>query len=210
MRSRTSALLLSLGLLAAGVAGCGIVTPGPPPPPPPYVAPSSPENVIFNLGRTYVRLDPVEYDSLLTDDYVFRFLQGDAPVGRADSLIRAEEMAFAGNLFVNGAGPNNPVATQIRLALATVRSQPDPRIGHNGWVWHVVNTELIVYFADGTSFAVISPAWLYFRQVPAGSGRWRLAEWADQPGAPDRQFGPSGAAASRSSWGVLRRAYATR
>jgi hypothetical protein len=176
-----------------------------------YVTPTSPENVISNLEALYINLDPVEYDSTLAPDYVFRFQPTDIAVGQPDSLVRAEELNFAGNLFVNGAGEGSPKATRIQLILTPISSGDDNRIGHAGWRRYVVQTQLIATFANRPSINVTGPAWLYFRQVPERSGRWMLAEWVDQPlssgSAPGRVFTQGARAGSPYTWGMLRKLY---
>jgi hypothetical protein len=209
MKHFTPVVLLSLIVL---VPGCIWDPPvEPPPTQQTYLAPTSPENVIHNLQALFANRDPVEYDSTLADGYVFRFALDDITQGRPDSLIRAEEMSFAENLFVNGAGEGYPPATTIKLVIGIVSHGPDNRIGHESWVKYVVNTDLTVNFADRNPLTVKAPGWLYFRQQPEGSGRWRLAEWADQSvapagGAPGRAL-TQGAQARALTWGGARRGY---
>jgi hypothetical protein len=177
----------------------------------PYVAPTSPENVIKNMAALYINLDPVRYDSTLATGYVFRFQPTDITAGQPDSLIRAGEMNFAENLFINGAGEGSPKATRIQLVLTPNSSGVDNRIGHSGWMKYVVQTQLTVTFTSRDSIKVNGPAWLYFRQQPEGSGNWRLAEWVDQPvssgSAPGRAFTQGALAASGATWGQLRKLY---
>jgi hypothetical protein len=177
----------------------------------PYVPPTSPENVIKNMAALYINLDVARYDSTLATGYVFRFQPTDITVGQPDSLIRAEEMNFAENLFINGAGEGSPKATRIQLVLEIGSSGADNRIGHAGWKKYVVQTQLTVTFTSRDWIKVNGPAWLYFRQEPEGSGRWRLAEWADQPvssgSAPGRVFTMGAPAASGTTWGQLRKLY---
>jgi hypothetical protein len=209
MKRLTLALLL---LMAAVVSGCIVETKPSQTQVHPYVAPTSPEKVIQNLAALYINMDLVEYDSTLAPDFVFRFAPGDISQGQADSLTRAEEMAFAENLFVNGAGEGAPRATRIQLVLQTASGGDDNRIGHTGWKRYYVNTNLSVSFTNANPIQVTGPALMYFRQVPEGSGRWRLAEWIDQPvapsgGAPGR-VSPRGAlAADVTTWGMVRRLY---
>jgi hypothetical protein len=176
-----------------------------------YVAPTSPENVISNMATLYINLDPAAYDSTLAPDYVFRFLPYDITAGQPDSLIRSEEMSFAQNLFINGAGEGSPKATRIQLVLETVSSEPDHRIGHATWVKCVVSTNLTVTFTNANPITVTGPAWWYFRQVPEGSGRWRLAEWVDRPpgriGGAQGRVSIHGALVSMPTWGQLHRVF---
>ena len=210
MKFRWPVIMLSMAIVAALVAGC-IFSPttGGTTSKLPYVAPTSPENVIANMAALYINLDPVEYDSVLADNYVFRFVLGEITAGKADSLIRNEEMNFAENLFINGIDVDHPHANKITLTLQVSSKTPDNRIGHGTWVKCIVNTNLTVDFTN-SNLTVTSPAWLYFRQVPEGSGRWRLAEWADQPGssgAPGRQVSTQGGAPVKASWTTLRQGY---
>jgi hypothetical protein len=212
MKFRGLAFLTSLAILAVLGSGC-IFFPGKgdTTTKKPYVAFTSPENVISNMSALYINLDPVEYDSTLAPGYVFRFAPADITVGMPDSLIRNQEMEFAENLFVNGAGESNPKATRIQLVLQTTSSGPDNRIGHSGWMKYVVNTNLTVSFTNANPITVTGPAWLYFRQEPENSGRWWLAEWADQPvasatPAPGRVSVQS-VLARATGWGAVRRAY---
>jgi hypothetical protein len=176
-----------------------------------YVAPTSPENVIKNMAALYINFDPVEYDSTLATGYVFRFQPSDITSGQPDSLIRAQELSFAENLFINGAGPEVPRATRIRLVLQILNSGIDNRVWHAGWKKYVVQTQLTVTITNQDSIKVTGPAWWYFRQEPEGSGRWRLAEWADQPlssgRGPGRVFTQGVLAASGNTWGVLHKLY---
>jgi hypothetical protein len=177
-----------------------------------YVAPTSPENVIRNLEALYINLDPVEFDSTLAPGFVFRFQPADIGVGQPDSLTRPEVLQFAENLFINGAGDGSPRATRIQLILTPNSHGDDNRIGHIGWKKYVVQTQLTVTFTNTPSINVTGPAWLYFRQVPEGSGRWMLAEWDDQPvssagGVPRRVMTQGAMAASPYTWGMLLKLY---
>jgi hypothetical protein len=171
-----------------------------------------PENAIESLAHLYTNMDPVKYDSTLAPGYVFRFQPYDVTAGQSDSLVRAEEMSFARNLFVNGAGEGAPRATRTRLVVVITSSGPDLRAGHSGWVKYVVNTNLTLSFASNPwTTSVSGPAWWYFRQVPEGSGCWKLAEWADQPlipGSGRSRTLPQGAlAATPVTWGMLHKLY---
>jgi hypothetical protein len=211
MRSSKPVILLTLAIVAALAAGC-IFFPdddNKPRPKPVYQPPISIPNVVANMATLYINQDPVEYDSVLADDYVFRFVLGEITEGKADSLIRNEEMNFAENLFVHGADPDHPRANKITLTLQISSATPDNRIGHGTWVKCVVNTNLMVDFTN-SNLTVTGPAWLYFKQVPEGSGRWRLAEWADQPGASTAPAGPvrtTGAVAATPGWARLHSEY---
>ena len=211
MKHVTPVVLLSLIALVTGCIWDPKTGGTPPPTKLAYLSPTSPENVIKNLEALFINLDPVEYDSTLASDYVFRFAPGDITQDQPDSLIRVEELEFAENLFVYGAGENHPHATQIKLVISIVSKGPDPRISHPGWMKYVVNTNFSVNFTVANPLLVKGPAWLYFRQEPAGGGRWRLAEWADQPvasvgGAPGRAF-THGVLDRTVTWGAARRGY---
>ncbi|MBI5836328.1 MAG: hypothetical protein HZB25_03695 [Candidatus Eisenbacteria bacterium] len=188
MRSRTLLVLLGAAVLALALGGC-IFFPDDDviqPPAPKYLAPISPENVIKNLETLYISRDFTQYDSVLAAGYIFRFQPADITAGAPDSLIRVEEMNFAENLFQRGGPDGAPPASRIGLVITKTGSGPDPRFGHAGWLRYNVSTNLTITFSDGNAMAVVSPALFYFVQEPAGSGMWRLAEWADQPsGKPE-------------------------
>jgi hypothetical protein len=129
MKHVTPVILLALIALISGCIWDPPVGGEPPPSPVAYLAPTSCENVIHNLAALYENRDAVEYDSTLADDYVFRFALNDIGQGQADSLLRAEEMSFAENLFVNGAGSEYPPATRIKLVITVVSHGPDNQIG---------------------------------------------------------------------------------
>ena len=153
-----------------------------------YRAPTTPENVIHNIHAVYENLDFNKYDEVLASDYVFRFQHADIQSGEADSLIRAEEVTFAENLFNKGATlgtVSEPAASKISLKIDVLDSSPDLRVGHADWVRYEVQTTLLVTFA-GSNVNVDSPATFYFKQEPAGSGTWKFAEWKDEApnGAP--------------------------
>jgi hypothetical protein len=149
----------------------------------PYFPRTSPENVITDIQNAYINLDRVEYDSTLASDYVFRFQQADiTQLNAPDSLIRAEELTFAENLFTNGYN-GQPAASKIALTITIGSKDDDNRIGHSGWKKYNVTTALAITFPDGNQTTVNSPATFYFRQEPAITGLWVFAEWQDQPGS---------------------------
>jgi hypothetical protein len=197
---------VALLLLAAVTFGCKEDVIAPPDSPCSrrwdYVAATSPENAIHNITGSYINLDPVEYDSTLAPGYVFRFAPADIGAGQPDSLIRRQELDFAENLFINGAGESAPKATRICLAVQVTSSGPDSRAGHASWMKCVVHTDLTLNFYNRASIIVKGPAWWYFRQVPEGSGTWMLAEWVDRPA--DSASGTSGLI---PTWGALHRTY---
>ncbi|HVP37880.1 MAG TPA: hypothetical protein VMS93_01735 [Candidatus Saccharimonadales bacterium] len=185
MLSLKSAALIALGaVIALLLAGC-IFSPDTKRPTQPsgYLAYSSPENVITNMTRLYNNRDFTEYGNALASDYVFRFAPVDIIVGQPDSLVLADELTFAENLFHDGKpAANLEPASKITLVINTQTHGPDNRVGHSGWERYVVSTDLTLDFADGNSSRVTGTGYFYFKQEPAGSGTWKLAEWADQGG----------------------------
>ena len=63
----------------------------------------------------------------------------------------------------------------------TLSSTPDNRVGKEGWIRYYVQTNLVITLPDGNQTPVLSPAFFFFKQEPAGSGVWKLAEWLDVP-----------------------------
>ncbi len=184
MKSLKSVFAYGLSAVAALslVSGC-IFSPttGGPPPPVTYKAPTSPYNVILNIQALYQNRDFQKYDETLSQDYVFRFIP-DPVSGRQDSLIRAEEVNFAEHLFSTGStDKTEPPASRISMAIDTVSSTPDARVGKEGWIRYIVSTHLRLTLSNANQTTVDSPAWFFFKQEPAGSGTWKLAEWQDQP-----------------------------
>ena len=143
---------------------------------------TSPENVVNNIAAVYELRDVTQYDSLLTDAYVFRFQEADIRTGAPDSIGHAQEILFAEKLFVSGAGGENPAASRITFSYTISAIGDDPRLGHTGWKRYTVQTTVKVGFSNGNEIEVNSPAEFYFKQDPEGSGLWRLAEWRDLPG----------------------------
>ena len=181
MKSMKSAVALIAAVgLAALLAGC-FNPPVIPKQKIQYRAYTSPANVIFNIHAIYENQDFHEYDAnALASDYVFRFQQADISSGQPDSLIRAEEVTFAENLFSKGT-VTQPAAAKITLQIDTLASSPDLRLGHEGWIRVDLQTSLVVTFPEGNTLNVNSPAVFYFKQEPAGSGTWKFAEWKDEP-----------------------------
>ncbi|HVP38037.1 MAG TPA: PEGA domain-containing protein [Candidatus Saccharimonadales bacterium] len=176
-----------------------------------YRSPTSPENVIYNLMLLYHQRDSEEYGQVLASDYIFRFAPVDIVPGQPDSLLRADELSFAENLFRTGKPAEDlEPAANSSLAITIQSHGPDLRVGHSGWEKYVVNTYLTLGFADGNTLRVTGVSWFYFTQEPAGSGSWKLAEWADQ-GATLGSFlavraqGPQPARVT--TWGALKRLY---
>lgn len=174
------AVLATLCLAVAVVSSGCIFSPGTTggTKPKPYVAPSSPYNVIQNITALYINRDFAKYDATLSQDYVFRFIPDLS--GRADSLIRNQEIDFSEHLFSSGSTDGSQAAAaKISLTIDTTSSSPDNRVGKEGWVRYVVQTNLQITLPDGNVTPVNSPAYFFFKQEPAGSGVWKLAEWRD-------------------------------
>ncbi|HVP37881.1 MAG TPA: hypothetical protein VMS93_01740 [Candidatus Saccharimonadales bacterium] len=204
----TSTAAPALLCVALG-AGC-LGSPAAPPAPVRYKAPTSPENVLFNLAALYQNLDPARYDSTLASGFVFRFHAGDISPGSPDTLGRADELAFAENFLRAGGPGGSPPAASLKLHIDALAPGPDPRAGHGGWLRCAAMTDLSVEFADGRKLALKGAAWFYFVREPAGGNTWKLAEWADgPPAAPggatssSRTAGstsPRGSPGGRSAW----------
>lgn len=146
-----------------------------------YLARTSPENVIYNVTAAFQNQEFLPYSEQLCDGYVFRGIL-DENTNRQDSLILAEELNFAENLFQRGSSDRTQKpATSIKLVIITTSKDPDPRVGHEGWIRYVVQTSLKVNTADGGEIVVNSPALLYLRPDPGAT--WCLAEWQDERSA---------------------------
>jgi hypothetical protein len=173
------AVLATLLMAAAFSNGC-IFSPGTtgPASKKPYVAPSSPYSVIQNITALYINRDFAKYDETLSQDYVFRFIPDNA--GHSDSLIRNQEIDFSEHLFSTGSTDGlQAAAAKISLQIDTTSSSPDNRVGKEGWIRYYVQTNLSITLPDGQVTPVQSPAYFFFKQEPAGSGVWKLAEWQD-------------------------------
>ena len=225
---RSAALLSLFALLLFGVLGGGgcIFNPaggGTPPSVATYLPPTSPENVVHNIQSVYINKDFSKYDSTLSTDYKFMFLQSDLTPGMPDSITHAEEVTFAEHLFKDGSAGLEAAST-IRLKIDITGSYPDNRVGHEGWQERIVMTNLALDFSGGQfTTTVAGPAIFYFKQEPAGSGTWKFAEWDDMPansspsrltataalhvGAASQAGAARGAPTGASSWGHLRRDY---
>lgn len=193
MKSLKSVFAYGLSAVAALslVSGC-IFSPttGGPPPPATYKAPTSSYNVILNIRALYQNRDFHKYDETLSQDYVFRFIP-DPVTSRQDSLIRNEEINFSEHLFSTGStDQSQQAASKISMTIDTLSSTPDNRVGKEGWIRYIVQTHLQLTLPDGQQTTVDSPAWFFFKQEPANSGTWKLAEWQDQQTGTSPGAGP--------------------
>ena len=192
-------------LLLACAAGCGSQTVTKPP----ATVPAPSGDVIRDMKSLYINRDVQEYGKILSSDYVFRFVP-DPVSGHEDSLSRAEELNFGNHLFVTGSTDGQePPALSIRLTIDTTSSEPDNRRGHTGWVRYYVQTSLTLTQTNGAAHNVNGPAIFYFKQEPAGSGVWKLAEWQDEPvSSRGTRVSPQGATpTARTSWGSLKKIF---
>ena len=199
--------LAGFTLLAALVLGAGCNPIAPQKVTPKYLCPASCSgSVLQSFRNLYMNRDTLEYAQAISSDFVFRFLS-DPVSGHSDTLDRAGELRFAANLFVRGSsdGVEKP-AVGVQVAFDTVSSSPDNRIGHAGWIRYDLQTSLVVTLQDETSHTVHGPAVFYFKQEPAGSGTWKLAEWDDQPTSSSPRPGGTLPTAG-TSWSSLRRLY---
>ena len=152
-----------------------------------YLPRTSPSYVIRNMATSFQSRDFNSYTAQLCPEYVFRFIPDIS--GRSDSLIRNEEANFAEHLFATGSTDGTQLAaSKISLAIDTLASNPDSRVGHEGWLRYYVNTRLAISLPDGQEINVVSPAYLFFHQD--NSGLWCLAEWQDETPTqrPERLF----------------------
>lgn len=163
---------------------------------------------IATIKSAFVRRDVGGYSSVLDSQFVFRFIPDLS--GYSDSTIRPQEINFADHLFATGSSDGLQVpAARIALAIDTVNTQTDVRPGHAGWIRVYAQTHLTLFFTDGDSAAVNSPAYFFFRQ--SSPGEWKLAEWLDVPSITSpgrRKLGPQDRSAHKGiSWGDLRKIY---
>ena len=158
-----------------------------PPPAGEFLARTSPAAIIHNMAESFHARDFNHYTEQLCAEYVFRFIPDNS--GHSDSLIRNEEVNFAEHLFTTGSTDGTQLAaSKISLAIDTLASNPDGRVGHEGWLRYYVNTRLAISLPDGQEINVVSPAYLFFHQDNAGL--WCLAEWQDETPTqrPERFF----------------------
>ena len=120
---------------------------------------------------------------MLAEDFVFRFQPLDIQSGAPDSIMRGEMLTALLHFFLTGVAGDNPAASQIKLDLTLSTALEDTLPAHVGWRGYRLATRLSAGFPNGNSLEVSSPIELYFRRVPSGSERWRLAEWKDIAGA---------------------------
>src|SRR5262249_33750265 len=141
-------------LLAAGIGLCGCKpATAPQSHKIPYLPFTSPANVIFNIHAAFENQDFHEWDNILAADFVFRYQQGDIQGGQPDSLIRAEAISFAENLFSRGT-TTEPAANKITLVIDTLSSGPDIRAGHEGWIRYDVQTQFAATFPEGNTINI--------------------------------------------------------
>jgi hypothetical protein len=150
-------------LAALALAGC---RGEPPTRPPVYLAPPESGNILHNLVLAFSLRDLHEIDSMLASDFP----------GRA-AFLDSLRCVFEGD-----PARGIPRPTRVNLWIEIVSHGPDPGAGHEGWLKYVVNTSLTLDFAHDNQLKVLSPAWMYFKREPPGSGVWKLAEWVPRPG----------------------------
>jgi hypothetical protein len=168
---------------------------------------SSPQAVLKSLREAYMLLEPSVYDSLLAEDFEFRFSAEDQQIGV--TLTRGQEMTIHGNMC------NSPDVDKIVLTF--VLSEPTldedkPNAGHPGeflWTVLMTNTDLTLYTNAQTYLVENAIERFWFRQSegvangPAGPV-WKIVEWDEIGLSPGNAVGNAPERASATTWGRIK------
>ena len=159
-----------------------------------YRAPTSPDNVLHNLGAAYTERDSVAYAGLLADDFRFYLDSRTSQQLEIDSWTRIEDARRTGLLF------GHSEITEIVIALEyPVGDEPVTGAGRERWrMKQVTDTYLSVDFApvsqEVTTYQIRNQVQdFFFRQGKSAADTlmssptaddWYLVEWRDH-GAED-------------------------
>ncbi len=156
---------------------------------------TSPENVLFDLRIIYGDKDNLvnsdqdahywaeNYRSLFhqaPDTFKFYFIPGQAPPDLQNDWwgINEEVYSFEMMLRARAAGE----VDDIQLTWLINPSEPDNRLGHEGWRHISVNGILLdVIKGEITQRVSNGTAQFYFAPDPADSTLWVITEWWDEP-----------------------------
>jgi len=192
-------------LLTAGVVGLIGCSNSSGPSPSGYLDPTSPENVLVNLGRAYGERDLDEYLDCMSDDFTFHFSEEDQQQPGSTMppwFYRSDEQQVHENMF-----DEEGVVESITLTLtvASVETIPggDLRVPTGDVFIISAMVDLMVNLYGDVAYLATNPQDFYFRAVLGwdvrdGRAHWEMFEWHDLDERDD------GARVEGSSWGTIK------
>ena len=198
------ATIFIAALLTAGVVGLIGCSNSSGPSPSGYLTPSSPENVLANLGRAYGERDLDEYLGCMSEDFKFHFTEADqqGPNPLPPWFYKSDERQVHENMFGGEDGVESIVLT---LTVASVETIPggDRCVLARDIVIIQADVEVRVNLHGDMAYLTTNPQDFYFRTVAGSEERegrdlWEIFKW------DDREVWEKGSASEESSWGAIK------
>jgi hypothetical protein len=156
------------------------------------------DQLITNLGSSYLEMSYAEYEKILAADYVFRVDPAEVDITGTAELDASGDLSSAENMFSGEVGREPILDPVTRLptgdfleipAIATISVDIDPagpgweegRWGEYGMTWRrVYAVAMTVTHAASNRVDQVRGKSVFFAIADQETGRWQLRAWEDQ------------------------------
>lgn len=179
-----------------------------------YPPATTPEILLDNLSAAIVSLDEVFYQSLFSEDFLFREYNCNGNLGfindfdeELDIIVGSESQPSIFRIFVE-----IKFSFQLDNQYTEAGIEPDPSLAdsldyHPGEDWEILRGRLKMELIDEKSDCILVDQFMVFKLRENNDQLWKIAQWTSEPPEDDCSTGKLNLAVKEDTWGNVKRTF---